>query len=395
MKKLLYPLLILITALSYPALSQDAETQVQQLLEILDNGKSIENRVVNLSDINFESGTAQLEPIATSYLNQVVSLMQKAPNIDLFIQGHTDTTGSDELNDRLSQQRAESVQQFLLEQGIEPTRLSVQGFGSRQPVADNQTTEGRAQNRRVEMEVLKREEAETIQDIIVLRNRQRIGAVVIFYNDNLVRYQQFTKQDTLELDAQRVDSILFANGTVKAYSAPPPKEKFNLVEWWNEHVPIFQTSQSFHRGNFVLGVGIGTTSNIGIGYGNNQVDIPPVLVIIEQPIGYNLGVGITGGAMHWIPDDAPDVSYAYYAVSTRLAYHFNLGRKLDLYTGFAVNGRQITATHDQGTLKRQKIDTGFILGARYYFNNTLGLFGEIGDESVACPKLGLVIKFGN
>ncbi|MEQ9442221.1 MAG: OmpA family protein [Cyclobacteriaceae bacterium] len=386
-------LLLLQLVCILPTTGQNAEAEVQDILRKLDAGESIENMVINLSDINFETGTARLEGSATTYLNMVVSLMQKAPNIDLYIQGHADNTGSEELNNQLSLERAQSVQDFLFGQGIESNRFSIRGYGSTMPIASNNTIEGRAQNRRVKMVVLKRKEVETIQDIIVLRNSQRIGSVVIDYNDENVIYTQFISEDTLIIQTERVDTIYFADGTMKAFSRPT-KEKFNLAEWWNEHVPIFKQSASFHRGNFVVGLGLGV-NNIGIGYSNHQVSIPPALFIAELPVGHNVGVGITAGTMRWARQETPDILYMYYAVSTRLAYHFNLGRKLDIYTGVAVNGRKITVTNTEVTLSREKIDLGMILGIRYYLNSTFGFFGEIGDENVAYPKAGLVIKFGN
>lgn len=371
---------------------QTPEAEVQKILQKLDAGESIENMVINLSDINFETGTAQLENRATTYLDMVVNLLHKAPNIDLYIKGHADNTGSDEVNNRLSLSRSQSVQDYLLSQAIDSARLAIRGFGSSMPVADNSTTEGKALNRRVEMEVLKREEAETIQDIIVLKNRERIGSLVINYDEEQVRYTQFTNEDTLTLRTERVDTIYFADGRIKAFSRPP-KKKFDFAEWWSENVPIFRTSEAFHPGNFVIGFGIGV-NNIGIGYRDNQVSIPPVLFIAELPVGHNIGLGVTAGTMRWATQETPDIIYMYYAVSTRVAYHFNLGKKLDVYTGVVLTGRRISVTNGEITINRQEIDPGLLLGVRYYLNNTLGFFGEIGDESVAYPKVGIAIKFG-
>jgi hypothetical protein len=243
------------------------------------------------------------------------------------------------------------------------------------------------------MEVLKRQEVETIQDIIVLRNRQRIGSVVIDYNDENIQYKQFTDDDTLSIQTAQVDTIYFSDGTIKVYSQPP-KEKLGFAQWWEKNVPIFKESQSFHKGNFVLGLGIGI-NNVGIKSQDHQVSIPPVLLIAEMPVGYNLGVGITAGTMRWTRKETDDIVYMYYAISTRLAYHLNLGRKLDVYLGAALTGRMGTASSGEETINRKKVDVGLLLGARYYLNNTIGLFAEIGDENVAYPKGGLVFKFGN
>ncbi len=77
--------------------------------------------------------------------------MQLFPKINLRIEGYTDSTGSDELNQRLSRERAESVRGFLEKQGVAAGRMTAVGYGPKFPVADNATPEGRAKNRRVEI----------------------------------------------------------------------------------------------------------------------------------------------------------------------------------------------------------------------------------------------------
>ena len=76
--------------------------------------------------------------------------MQENPNLGFEVQGHCDASGSDKVNDPLSQKRAEAIVAALVEQGIAQTRLSAVGKGSHEPIADNSSDEGRAKNRRVE-----------------------------------------------------------------------------------------------------------------------------------------------------------------------------------------------------------------------------------------------------
>ncbi len=373
--------------------AQSPNEKVQQILAKLDAGESIENMVINLSDINFATGTARLEPVATSYLEQVTSLMEMAPNIDLLIKGHADNTGSDALNDRLSLNRAESVRGFLIQRGIAAERLSVEGLGSSNPVASNATPEGRALNRRVEMEVLKREKAETIQDIIVLRNRQRIGSRVLDYDAGSVQYQQFSSNDTLRLSATQVDTIYFSDGSYTVFEQAEKKE-FDLGQWWKENVPIFRESEAFRPRQTVLGLGIGFRNNVEVSRQSNQISIPPAMLIVEHSLLYNLGLGLSAGAMRWSRNEDTGVNYMYYALGLRLAYHFNLGEKLDLYAGGAVTGRMGTVSNGEVTLRDEAIDVGLLLGARYYLNDGIGLFAEIGDESVAYYRTGLTFRFG-
>lgn len=379
----------------HPSLAQERQQKeyMQEILAKLDAGESIENMVINLSDINFATGTAQLEPVASSYLEQVVRLMEMAPNIDLFIQGHADNTGSDALNDRLSLNRAQSVQDFLAQRGIVVGRLSVQGFGSSKPVASNETAEGRALNRRVEMEVLKRKEAETIQDIIVLRNRDRIGSRVLDFNDANIRYQQFSSEDTLLIKTYRVDTIYFADGAIKVFRHNEQKKGF--AEWWKENVPFFKESEAFRPRQTVVGLGIGFRNNVEVSRETNQIIIPPAILMVEHSLLYNVGLGLSVGAMRWSRNEDEGIHYMYYAVGLRLAYHFNLGERFDLYAGGAVTGRMGTVSNGEITLSRENVDVGLLLGARYYFTNGVGLFAEIGDESVAYYRTGLAFRFGN
>jgi outer membrane protein OmpA-like peptidoglycan-associated protein len=99
----------------------------------------------NSSTLNTES-RASLDKFAESLLNN--------PDTDVKIYGHTDSTGNDQINNPLSQRRAESVYNYLVSKGVSGSRMIAQGFGSTQPVADNNTVEGRAQNRRVEVYIL-------------------------------------------------------------------------------------------------------------------------------------------------------------------------------------------------------------------------------------------------
>ena len=109
--------------------------------------------MVNLSDVLFTSGQAVLQPAARENLSKLSGILLAYPGpYTLAIGGHTDAVGSDALNDKLSQARAESVRDYLVGAGIAASHLtSATGYGKHQPVADNATAEGRAKNRRVEI----------------------------------------------------------------------------------------------------------------------------------------------------------------------------------------------------------------------------------------------------
>ena len=100
--------------------------------------------------ITFDTGKATLKPEADLEINRIKGIMEQDPSIQFEVQGHCDNTGSDAINDKLSQQRAEAIVARLVEFGIDASRLTAVGKGAHEPIADNGTDEGRAKNRRVE-----------------------------------------------------------------------------------------------------------------------------------------------------------------------------------------------------------------------------------------------------
>jgi outer membrane protein OmpA-like peptidoglycan-associated protein len=100
--------------------------------------------------ITFDPGKATIKPESMTEIARIQKLMQDNPTLKFEVQGHCDNTGSAAVNDKLSQQRAEAIKAKLEEMGIASSRLTAIGKGSREPLADNSTDEGRAKNRRVE-----------------------------------------------------------------------------------------------------------------------------------------------------------------------------------------------------------------------------------------------------
>ena len=100
--------------------------------------------------ITFDTGKATIKPESTGEINRITKIMQDDPSIKFEVQGHCDNTGSDKVNDPLSQQRAEAIVAAFVANGIEASRLTAVGKGAHEPIADNGTDEGRAKNRRVE-----------------------------------------------------------------------------------------------------------------------------------------------------------------------------------------------------------------------------------------------------
>ena len=113
-----------------------------------------------LKVIEFATGKADILPRSFPILDEVVRLLKVNPEIThLEVEGHTDNRGSDQLNEKLSNDRAHSVMKYIVEHGIAAGRLTAQGFGPRRPIDDNNTAEGRQKNRRVEFHIKNQEAA--------------------------------------------------------------------------------------------------------------------------------------------------------------------------------------------------------------------------------------------
>jgi outer membrane protein OmpA-like peptidoglycan-associated protein len=109
------------------------------------------------SGILFDVDKATLKPEAQANLTKMAEILKKYPDTNILIEGHTDATGSDEYNLRLSQSRSQSVANYLAGLAVDPARFSTMGYGESQPVATNDTPEGRQLNRRVELAIMANE----------------------------------------------------------------------------------------------------------------------------------------------------------------------------------------------------------------------------------------------
>lgn len=118
------------------------------------DGKIPVQGAVTLNSVNFEHDKSTLLPDSYAELNRLAAALHREANVRISINGHTDNTGNSIYNQELSLARANAVRNYLLERGVSRFILEVNGFGNTMPIADNETEEGRKQNRRVEIEVL-------------------------------------------------------------------------------------------------------------------------------------------------------------------------------------------------------------------------------------------------
>jgi outer membrane protein OmpA-like peptidoglycan-associated protein len=124
---------------------------LQQLNSVLATRDSARGLIANMSDVLFRSGSVELLPAARERLAKVSGIVLAYPSLHVSIEGHTDSVGSDEYNQDLSERRAQSVRDYFVRGGIPAGDVDARGFGKAEPVASNETPEGRQQNRRVEL----------------------------------------------------------------------------------------------------------------------------------------------------------------------------------------------------------------------------------------------------
>jgi OOP family OmpA-OmpF porin len=103
--------------------------------------------------VNFAFDSAVIDPVSAVVLDVVAETLNSRPNVRVLVEGHTDSRGDEAHNQALSQRRAEAVQRYLIGKGVPASRMHARGFGESQPKAGNDTDEGRALNRRVELSI--------------------------------------------------------------------------------------------------------------------------------------------------------------------------------------------------------------------------------------------------
>ena len=136
------------------AIGNYLDKQAQELKAVADAQRTQNGILVNLkSSLLFSSDSAVLKPAAVEQIAQLGDILAKYPDDRIRIQGHTDSSGSEAYNEQLSLRRAEAVRDVLASRGVGTRQMLVEGAGAAQPIADNATAEGRAQNRRVELHI--------------------------------------------------------------------------------------------------------------------------------------------------------------------------------------------------------------------------------------------------
>jgi outer membrane protein OmpA-like peptidoglycan-associated protein len=132
---------------------QMRERLKEQLNQVLATRETARGLIVNMSDVLFDFNKYTLKPGAREKLAKVSGILLSYPNLQMQVEGYTDNIGSDEYNQKLSEERADAVRDYLVSQGVSQATISAAGYGKADPVADNSTASGRAENRRVQLVV--------------------------------------------------------------------------------------------------------------------------------------------------------------------------------------------------------------------------------------------------
>jgi len=131
--------------------NQAKELEQVQGAEVVREGDEL--KVTFAEKILFDFDSSALKAASQAQLDQVAGVLGKYPETNIIIKGHTDAKGSDEYNQRLSERRASAVMNYLEDQGVGGSRMTARGYGESMPVASNDTEDGRAENRRVELSI--------------------------------------------------------------------------------------------------------------------------------------------------------------------------------------------------------------------------------------------------
>lgn len=126
---------------------------LQQFNLILETRDTARGLIVNMSDVLFDTAKYTLRPVAREKLARVAGIIISHPGLRIDVEGHTDNRGGEEYNQRLSEQRANSVREYMISQGVSSANVTAKGLGETMPVAENTTAAGMQQNRRVELVV--------------------------------------------------------------------------------------------------------------------------------------------------------------------------------------------------------------------------------------------------
>lgn len=389
------------------AQSGSTAAQLDQLLYKLDQGESIDNLEVNLRDINFKLNSAELDPASNDYLDKVVSFLVKVENIELEISGHTDNSGTQNYNQALSEARAKAVKQYLIAKGIEAKRLQSQGFGQEQAIASNETSEGRALNRRVTFKVIKKAVVERIQTLLILHNGDTIGVQSVRFTDTQVVYRNFSSDQEVAIGRDKVAWVIYPDGRRQAVGSALASTrelpKPNRSNQWGLLRRIFEPSKAFVPAANLLWADYQALSTGGQRIYKTGDITPPLGINFERQLVHNLGARVSLGS-HWWRETRPlaqaggelfteDFVYQYWTLGLGLSWHFAVNERWDPYVGYLYSYRYGRGACECLVEKANTRGGDFYIGTRFLITPSFFLSAEIGQHATGTFKAGIGLDF--
>jgi|GEM_PF-1813440 len=389
--------------------AQTTEQQIDELLHKLSEGENIEGLVVNIRDVRFETGSAELNVYNRQLLDKVIVLLNRVENIDLKIVGHTDNVGTESQNLVLSSQRASSIKVYLINNGVEASRLTAIGMGEQVPLVENTTAENRAINRRVEFEVIKtsRKKIIQIQDIIVFNDETQKGVIYIGVSGGIVEYRNIETDKLEGVSKNEIKKVILSSGEIITFkkevetttSVKPSKSNklsFDKFKARFKKIPFFKPSKKVSKSSSIYSLSLGPVTTIGRTSKYYKTVIPPVAFTFEKAVINNIRFQFHASyylRKFRLNESFIKHSYHYYTVGAGLNYHINLNKidKLDPYLGLNLNFRQVRLASPTQKDSNHKISLQFMAGIRYYLLPNMALQLEAGNNSTSAIRFGIAV----
>jgi len=383
----------------------DLEKMDGVLIETVSDANNLKVIKVTFTEgILFATGSSALSQASRNWLTGFARSLANNPQTDVGIHGHTDNTGTREVNVKLSADRAGSVAGFLTGQGIASNRITTQGHAFDSPVADNSTAEGRTRNRRVEVFVSANEEM-IEQAKVTAETARKEQAASTASNPPATASQS---------SGQSAKSSATSSSTASGSSKAAPASQSSTASGSSKaQKSATGGPTAFSKGDNVVGIGagFGNTLYSGYRYYSGYRPWPTLSLYYENCIIDNLfdaksAIGVGGmvgySTASWKYKGSGD-PYGWRSnnifFGARAAFHYSFIPKLDVYTGFMAgyNVHSWKWTGEYGDYVSHRYGSnGFIwswfAGARYYFAPAIAIFGE-GGYGLSTLNAGISFKF--
>ncbi len=379
--------------------SKSSSDDLDAVISDLENNKSVKDRRVQLRNIQFVTGKAIFRPEDRAYLDTIAVFLVKAPTITMEFGGYTDNVGSDKVNNRLSQQRADAIRNYLIkEKRITATRLRAVGYGKRNPIASNETDEGKAANRRVELKVLG-----LTNDIyyIVTKDGKRIPAnyVVTSKDNKTVSYRENENAPLVRVPAASVEYIEYPDGTRRiigsvavmneggngkndAAQESPKDLKHSGVDWLNANKrPANLLAQLNGMSTFMLGDPVWTALPEGyahtLGFGGT--------LFLDYKLSSVFFAGLETGYLKW----STRVDIVESRRGAVIDQYYTQAVQIPLLAHLRVNLGQHFYLMPEGGLHLLKVKAGFGQPTDTYSGTQIAYGGTLGYVHYLSKKIRL------